>query len=160
MTKIHEIMETAPYTCQSTDTVGEVIRQLADAQIAGVPIVDEQQRLVGFISDGDIMRYISHKRAKIYDWGELMPVIIDEDPFEEKVKELLTKPVIEIASKKKIYAEVDQDIDEVADLFRREKVKKVAVLSGDKVVGVISHSSIIRHILTMILPDDGSDAAG
>jgi len=159
MATIADIMEKVPYTCKSTATVGDVIRKLADVQVAGVPIVDEGNRLVGYISDGDIMRYVSHRKPKVYDWGELMPIIIDDDPFEEKLQGLLELPVMEIASRKKIFAETDWAVDEVADLFRREKVKKIAVLESGRVVGVISESAIIRHILSMILPDGDPEIA-
>ncbi|MDR1815391.1 MAG: CBS domain-containing protein [Clostridiales Family XIII bacterium] len=155
MTKITEIMESVPYTCRADATVGDVIRQLADAHVAGVPIVDAENRLVGYITDGDIMRYISPRKPQVYTWCEMMPIIVeDDDPVEDKARNLLDRPVIEIASKKKIFAEVDWDVSEVADLFRREKVKKIAVLEEGRVVGVISESSIIRYLLTKILPDE------
>jgi CBS domain-containing protein len=60
---------------------------------------------------------------------------------------------MEIASKKRLCAKPDQEIDEVADLFKREQVRKIAVVENGKVVGVISQSAILRHILTMILPE-------
>jgi len=153
MAKITEIMETVPYTCNQSATVADVIRQLADMHVGGVPIVDDENRLVGYITDGDIMRMIAHKRPRVFDWGDHMPIIVDGDPIEEKAKELLERPVLEIASRKKIFAEADQEIEEVADLFRREHVRKIAVLEDGKVIGVVSEATIIRYILAMILPD-------
>jgi len=158
MARIAEIMEKDVYTCRADATVGDVIRQLADAHVAGVPIVDAEGRLVGYITDGDIMRYVSRKRTQVYTWGEHMPIIMDESTVEERCSGLLAKPVLEIASRKKIYAEADWDIDEAADLFRREKVKKIAVLEDGRVVGVISESAIIRYLLRTLLPEEGSGA--
>ncbi|MDR1796864.1 MAG: CBS domain-containing protein [Clostridiales Family XIII bacterium] len=157
MTMVTEIMEKVPYTCPAGATVGDVIRQLANVQVTGVPIVDGDMRLVGYITDGDIMRFIAPRKPQVYSWCEHMPILVDDDPVEEKMQVLLDKPVLEIASRKKIYAEVDWDISEVADLFRREKVKKIAVLDGGRVVGVVTESAIIRHILQKILPGAGPE---
>lgn len=156
MPKIRDVMETVPYTCPHTATVRQVIRQLADVQVGGLPIVDEKMRLVGYISDADITSFVAHKKPQVFDWGDMMPVIIDEEPIESKVQELLDANVMQVANKERIYAEVDQELDEVADLFKEHRIRKVAVLDGDKVVGVVTRTTILRYILTMMLPDGES----
>jgi CBS domain-containing protein len=164
MAKITEIMEAVPYTCRDTATVGDVIRHLTDVQVEGVPIVDADMRLVGYITDTDIMRFVAHRKAKIYDWGDMMPVVVDDESFEEKVRELFETPVLDIATRKKVYATTDQEIDEVADLFKKEQVRKLAVLEcgeggpgrggrDGRVVGVITRSMILRYILEGLLPE-------
>jgi CBS domain-containing protein len=118
--------------------------------------VDGGQRLVGYITDADIIRFIAHRKAKIYDWGDMMPVVIDDESLEEKMRELFETPVLDIATRKKVYATVDQEIDDVADFFKKEQVRKLAVLDGGKdgkVVGVVTRSMILRYILANILPD-------
>jgi CBS domain-containing protein len=153
MSKITEVMETKPYTCRDTATVGDVIRHLLDVQVEGVPIVDAERRLVGYITDADIIRFIAHRNAKIYDWGDMMPVVVDDESLEEKMRALLETPVIDIATRKKVYATVTQETDDVAGIFKKENVRKLAVLDGGKVVGVVTRSMILRHILTGLLPE-------
>ena len=153
MATVADIMD-PPYTCRADATVGDVIKQLADVQFASVLIVDDEMRLVGFISDGDIMRYLARSRPKVFAWGgEYMPVILEDSPLEERFSDLLDRPVMEIATRKKLFAEPDWELDEAAELFRREKVRKIAVVDEGRVVGVISESLIIRHILRLLLPD-------
>jgi CBS domain-containing protein len=157
MAKITELMETVPYTCSNTCTGGDVIRKLMDVQVEGVPIVDGEQRLVGYITDSDIVRFIAHRKAKIYEWGgDIMPVVVDDESLEDKMRELLNTPVLDIATRKKRYVTADQEIDEVADLFKKEQqIRKLAVLDTDsrngKVIGVVTRSMILRYILSHIL---------
>jgi CBS domain-containing protein len=155
MAKISEIMETVPYTCRDSATVGDVIRHLMDVRVEGVPIVDENERLVGYITDSDIVRFIARRKAKIYEWGDIMPVVIDDESLEDKVRDLLETPVLDVATRKKLYAVVDQEIEEVAELFKKEQTRKLAVLDAEgkegKVVGVVTRSMILRHILSNIL---------
>lgn len=154
MSKISEIMEPEPYTCKAGATIEDVIRTLAEGEIVSMPIVDDKMRLIGYITDVDIMRFIGRKKPRVFDWGDMMSVIVDDESFEEKVKLLLNTPILNVYShKNKIFATPDQEIDEVAELFRSEKMRKVAVVEDGKVIGVISRSVILRHILTMILPD-------
>ena len=154
MNKISHIMEFDPYTCRPDSTIEDVIRILAEGQVVSMPIVDDEMRLIGYITDVDIMRFIGRKRPQVFDWGDMMPVIVDDDSFEEKVQELLNTPVLKVYShKNKIHAHPDQEIDEVAEYFRKEKMRKIAVVEDGKVIGVVSRAVILRHILTMILPE-------
>ncbi|MDR3364840.1 MAG: CBS domain-containing protein [Clostridiales Family XIII bacterium] len=154
MAKIAEIMEKVRFTSRKDATVGELIRQLADGQIGWIPIVDDDKKLLAYITDGDIVRYISHKRPRFFDYGELIAIDIDDEPFESKIRGLLEIPVMKIAGKnQKISADVNQEIGEVADLFRHEHVRQIAVLDGGRVVGVVRESDIVRHILVTLLPE-------
>ena len=152
MAKITDVMEEVRFTARRDATVGEVIRQLTDGNIGWIPIVDDENKLLTYITDGDIVRFISHKRPRFYDYGELITIEIDEEPIESKVEGLLDVPVMEIASKKRnVFAEVDQEIDDVADLFREENVRQIAVLDEGRVVGVVRESDIVRYILVTML---------
>lgn len=157
MAKIVEIMDKILFFTHPEATVGEVIQELADARIGWIPVVDDDMRLLSYITDGDIVRYIAPRKPKYYDYGELIAIEVDEDTFEEKCKGLLDVPISDVISRKKIYAKVDQDIDEVADLMKKERLRQVAVLDGDKVVGVVRERDILRHILTMLLPKHEED---
>ena len=153
MAKITEIMEKTRFTAKKDATVGDVIRQLTEGHVGWIPIVDDDNKLLAYITDGDIVRFISHKRPKFFDYGEHIAIDVDEETFEAKAKSLLSTPIMDIATKKhKVYAKVDQDIDEVADLFRSENVRLVAVLDEGRVVGVVREPDIVRHILEAFLP--------
>jgi CBS domain-containing protein len=155
MSKIAEIMEKVRFTARFDATVGEVIKELAAGRIGWIPIVDEEMHLLGYVTDGDIVRHIAHRRPRYYDYGEMIAIEVDEDTLEDKVKGLLEVPIRDIAGKKKIYAKMDQEIDEVADIMKKEHIRQVAVLDDKKiVVGVVRERDIVRHILTMLLPHE------
>jgi DHA2 family lincomycin resistance protein-like MFS transporter len=154
MLKIRDIMEREPYTCGKNATIGDVIRQLADSRISGIPIVDDENRLAGFVTDVDLMRYIAHKKPQIFDWCEMMPVIVDEESAEDKMRGILSVPALEIASKKKHCVDAELELDEAGDIFREERVLKVAVVEDGKVVGVVSRSAVLRQLLANVLPEE------
>lgn len=154
MARIIDIMREVLYTTHPEATVGEVIRELADAGIGWIPIVDDDMHLLGYITDGDIVRYVAPRKPVFFDYGSIVAIDVDEDTIEEKCKGLLEVPISKIVGKKKIYATVDQNIVDVADIMKKEHIRTVAVVDGGKVVGVVKESDIVRHILTMLLPDE------
>jgi CBS domain-containing protein len=154
MAKVSDIMEKSAYTCNVNETIGDVLRHLSDVKVGGLPVVNDTGQLVGFITDGDILRYVARKKPKLFSWGDHIPVIIDEDSLEKKLEGLMAKPVMEVASARKLYVSADEDISVAAEILRREHVKKIAVLENDRVSGVLSRSAIIRHIAKMLLPEE------
>ncbi len=72
MTKetVGHIMERNAYRCLDTATLEEVTAQLIELGVSSLPVVDGRERVVGFISDGDIMRAIAeHKTRSIFSGG-------------------------------------------------------------------------------------------
>lgn len=154
MTRVREIMEDDAYTCHYSARLGEVLYKLAELKISGLPVVDEQRRVVGFISDGDIMKYIAKKKPLLLDWVNHLPIIYDDESLEKKLAGLLEKNVMDLATRKVISVDVDQEIDEVADILGKRQIKKVPVLENGKLAGVVSRSAIIRYVVGLIMPDE------
>jgi predicted transcriptional regulator len=155
MAKISEIMDAEGLSVNKNAAVKDVIRLLAEERIGGIPIIDDDKHVVGYIRDLEIMRFIAHNKPRVVDWGtELMPVVIDEEPLEEKVHHLLETPIMEIASKKKWHVDVDDEIEDVAELFKSEKLRKAAVTKDGEFVGSVSRSAIIYYIISNFAADE------
>ena len=60
-------MNKEPYSVHDTDTIREVAQILAANKTSGVPVVDNENKVVGFISDGDIMKYIGRSDGSVLD---------------------------------------------------------------------------------------------
>jgi len=63
--KIEEIMTLDPISISQDATIGKAARLMLDYKISGLPVVDEQRRLVGIITESDIFRIV------VQDWSEL-----------------------------------------------------------------------------------------
>lgn len=71
MIKVKDIMEENVYTCHENVNVKEVMEYLYEKGIGGVPLVDGDLKVVGFISDGDIMKYVSKHKPIIFDYCDI-----------------------------------------------------------------------------------------
>ena len=149
--KIKEIMKTDVYTVSDEATIKDVLQVLVESKTSGLPIVNAKQQVVGFISDGDIMKFIAKQNPRIIDMTSFITVWYDTESFEKKLHDLMDLSVMELATTKLVSVETDYDIDEVAKVLGEKKIKKVPVLEDGKLAGVISRSDILRYILGIYL---------
>lgn len=145
--KISEIMKKDVYTVSDEATIKEVLQMLVESKTSGLPIVNAKQQVVGFISDGDIMKFIAKQNPRIIDMTSFITVWYDTESFEKKLHDLMDLSVMELATTKLVSVDTDYDIDEVAKVLGEKKIKKVPVLEDGKLAGVVSRSDILRYIL-------------
>jgi acetoin utilization protein AcuB len=62
--KVSEIMTRNPATIQQTASVGEVARIMLEKKFSGLPVVDEENHLVGIITESDIFRLVANEWSK------------------------------------------------------------------------------------------------
>lgn len=145
--RIEEIMDHDVYTAHESDSVGEVLKVFVEKKASGVPIINDDKRVVGFISDGDIMKFIAKQDPRIIDMTSFITVWYDTESFEKKLDDLMDLNVMELATTKVISVDEDFEIDEVAKVLGKKKIKKVPVLKDGILVGIISRTDIIRYIV-------------
>lgn len=145
---IKNIMEQDVFAAHENDTIAEVLQILVDKKTSGLPIIDHENHVVGFISDGDVMKFIAKQDPRIIDMTSFITVWYDVESFDQKLEDLLKINVMELATTKVISVNEDENIDEVARILGKKKIKKLPVLRDDVLVGVISRSSIIRYIVS------------
>ena len=145
--KISEIMDRDVYTVHESATVGDVLRVLVDKKASGVQIINDEKRVVGFISDGDIMKFIAKQDPRIIDMTSFITVWYDTVSFDKKLDDLMELNVLELATTKVISVDSDFEIDEVAKVLGKKKIKKVPVLENGILVGIVSRTNIIRYIV-------------
>ena len=126
--KISEIMKKDVYTVSDEATIKEVLQVLVDSKTSGLPIVNSKKQVVGFISDGDIMKFIAKQNPRIIDMTSFITVWYDTESFEKKLHDLMDLSVMELATTKLVSVDTDYDIDEVAKVLGEKKIKKVMSL--------------------------------
>ena len=144
---ISKIMETDVYTANENDTIADVLKILVDKRTSGLPIINDNREIVGFISDGDIMKFIAKQDPRIIDMTSFITVWYDIESFDQKLGDLLKINVMELATTKAITVDINEAVDDVARVLGKKKIKKVPVEENGKLVGVISRSGIIRYIV-------------
>ncbi|WML48896.1 CBS domain-containing protein [Neobacillus sp. PS3-34] len=148
----HEIMITQVHKVKESDSVRTVIEKFTDYRISGLPVVNDRNEVVAFVTDGDIMRYIGKHEDRVIDTFYFAMVIKgDDEGFEEREQRLLALNVMEIAKKKVIKVSWNEELEDIAALLGKKQIKKVPVERNGVLVGIISRGDVIRHSFKSLL---------
>ncbi|CDD67938.1 drug resistance transporter EmrB/QacA subfamily [Eggerthella sp. CAG:368] len=153
-------MNSEPYYVHSTDSIRSVAQILASNKTSGVPIVDNKNKVVGFVSDGDIMKYIGRNDAAILDGSLMLYRVPDDQSFVSRVAELLDLNVMRIATKNVISVDSGSELDKACRLLAEKRIKKAPVVDEKGIlIGSLSRSDIIRSTMANLASIEAMAAA-
>lgn len=143
---VEDLMIKDVISVHENDTIESLIKTLIACKIGSVPVLDDQDKLAGFVTDGDILRAVSPKQQTIYDFYTMIAAI-EVEVSRDKIKDLLKNKVKEIMKKKNLQTiYVNKDLDAVLKILSHHHFKKLPVIDSERhVVGMISRSNIIRY---------------
>ncbi len=147
------IMNRTVYSIPEEATVFEAAQGLVNRGINGAPLMNPQGEAVGFISDGDIFRYISRNDAEVTDPNTMITYMLkigsEEEPLDQMLDELLQMNVMGIATKKVISIDIDTDLVEICRIMTAHRLKKAPVVNDGVVVGIVSRTDILAYALKL-----------
>ncbi|SDQ57613.1 CBS domain-containing protein [Virgibacillus subterraneus] len=150
--KIKDFMITDIISITKDKTIKQLLETLVTNKIGGVPVVDEENRLIGMISDGDVIRCIQPKGRTVYDMFTIV-LVSEEEDLRDKIEYNINNKVDTIMNKRHTHTVHPNDnLEEALTILSKYHFKKIPVVDEDsKVVGVISRGDIIRSISTKII---------
>ena len=119
-TSIKEVMTSQVKTCEPDATVMEVAKVMAQEDVGPVPIVEEG-RLTGIVTDRDIVvRVVAEGR----------------DPSSTTVGEIASRDLVTVSP--------DDDLDSALEQLAQNQVRRIPVVDGDRLVGIVAQADIAR----------------
>lgn len=142
------IMKKNVFTIQKDARVIDALMVMKKKKISGMPVVDEQQNLVGYLSDGDIMRYLAKNNVVFKSAYAFVVTDENDNLFQTKLSELANMKVCDIASPDPFFVRDNTDFDEVCRILATTHKKKVPVLNKDnKMIGIIDRSEVTDYVI-------------
>lgn len=141
------IMTRKVITASPEDTVAEVARLLTKHNISALPVCDVSGKLLGMISEGDLMRPFGEANSLRRAWWlEMLAEGTDLAPEfltyvrvdHRRVKDLMTNEVVT--------ADQGANVETLADLLTRHHIKRVPIVHDGKLVGVVSRADVVRAL--------------
>ena len=160
---VGDIMDRDPYSVPDTATMMEVADRMIEKKVSSLPVVDGDGRVVGFISDGDIMHALSSFEPRsIFTGGQASMVFFDDETTDEKIARLKNRNVMELATRRVVAARADQTIGQVARTLSAKRFKKLPVVDEKgRLIGMIRRKSIVKFAFDVMfhsqLPEGGTD---
>lgn len=133
-------------------TVAEAVETMLRSGVSALFVFDANNALIGVVSEGDFLRRDELERKRpgwlefLLSGGRLAEAYAHEPV--RKVGEVMTRDVETI--------EESAELSEAVDQMMRRRIKRLAVLRGEKAVGVISRSDLLKGLLAATAPAKGS----
>ncbi|GIP20594.1 CBS domain-containing protein [Paenibacillus sp. J22TS3] len=146
--KVKDFMITSPVTVTSDTTLRELLQKLVEKRIGGAPVVDESGKLLGMISDGDVIRYIKPSTGRVYDFFTYV-IQTETESLDTAVISKLQTTVNHVMVHKNLYTVSPEDpLERAIEILGKHHFKKIPVVDDNrKIVGVISRGDVIRQLV-------------
>lgn len=145
--KASDVMTRNVLTVGRDTSVAQAIRTMLDNNISGLPVLDNGN-VVGILTEGDLLRRSETGTERHRPrWLEILmgPGRMAGEYVRthgRRVEEIMTADVISVAG--------ETPLDEVVGLMERRRIKRVPVIEGDVLVGVVSRLDLLRALLRTI----------
>jgi CBS domain-containing protein len=145
-----DVMTTNVVTVRPETRVDEIARLLLERRISGVPVIDADGRLVGIVTESDLMRRPELGTERHRGWWLRM----FQDPraraaeyvraHGSRAEEVMTRDVITVTE--------EIPVGEIARLLEEHRIKRVPVVRGGQVIGIVSRANLLQGLAARPAP--------
>lgn len=151
-----EVMTKTLVSVRDDATVQEAIHLMLDRRISGLPVVDADGHIVGIVTEGDLLRRsetgTERQRPRWLEFlmgpGRLSGEYVRSHT--RKVGDIMTRDVAAVPA--------TADLGQIVEIMERRGVKRVPVVEGDRLVGIVSRADLLRALVARL--DQQPEPAG
>lgn len=143
--KANDIMIASPITVTPDTDIEKAAELMAKNNISGLPVVEEGDKLVGIVSEGDLLG--KHKKIDPPAYLEILGGIIlleSTKRFFSELKSYVATEVRELMTHDVVTISEDTPLEEMATIMSENNIKRLPVTKNGAVIGIVSRGDILR----------------
>jgi CBS domain-containing protein len=155
--KAKDLMTTKITTVSPDNSVRQAAKVMLARNVSGLPVIDDDGRLVGLISEGDLMRRSELGSRTIVTGEERLP---SSDERARTYVKGNAWSVADVMSRNPVVVDEETPLSRIAALMEEHGIKRLPVVRGGALVGIVSRADLLRAIIAA-RPDEtarGDDA--
>lgn len=126
------------------DRVHPFAKLLLRRGISAVPVVDADRRVIGIVSEGDLMRRPeAGTECKPSLWLRL--ISSDEDAARDYVK-VHGRHAADVMTRDVVTIDEETSLPEIATILEKHRIKRVPVVRGGPIVGIVSRADLLHSL--------------
>ena len=143
-----DIMTADPITATPEMSVTDAAHIMAEKRVGALPVLDANGGLAGLVSEGDLIMQDAkvHFPTYLHLLGGFIFYPGSTERFESDLKKAVGATVADVMTTEPVTVSPDATVEDVATLLVERDVSRLPVMDGDKLVGIISKSDIVRAI--------------
>src|SRR5919199_5482292 len=149
MATVREYMDPDPVTVAPDATVEEVARVLGQNELYGVPVVDADGKVLGIVTENDLVIGDEQGDLHIPHYIELFGGLVFLEPFrrfEERLKKAVAATAEQMMTPDPQTVGPDADVHDAARVIVETGHNRIPVVEGGRLVGVISRADVVRAL--------------
>jgi CBS domain-containing protein len=139
--RVADIMQPDPVTASPEDDVEKLIRLLREHELPGVPVVNDAGRLVGIVTESDLVLRGDDEELHLPHYIELFGGVVFLEPLqhlEDKLRKAFATKVADMMTADPETIAPDASVHEAAHVISRSGHNRLPVVEGDRLVGVVT----------------------
>jgi CBS domain-containing protein len=152
-----DVMTPCVISISSGSTVFEAAEVLVTMHFSALPVVDGSGKIVGIVSEADLMRRPEIGTTPHHSW--LTRMLADSGASAAEYVSFHSRRVADVMTKKVISVQQDATLGEIAETMAKHKVKRVPVLQDNLIVGIVSRSNLLQALMSREPTEDGAGAS-
>lgn len=146
MLKATDIMTKDVITAKNETTIEELARLLIEHKISGVPVIDDDNQLIGIVTENDLIK--KNKRFHIPTIVRLFDAyfLLDSGKVEDEIKKMVATTVGEICTKKVLSISEDTTLEEIATIMAEKHIHLLPVVKDKEVIGIVGKADVVRSM--------------
>lgn len=137
-----DVMTTKVATIGAGATVREAAKLMLERGVSALPVLDEKERVVGIVSEGDLVRRQELGTETTGSWWLLALTEGAARDYRKThataVRDVMTRPVIGVRP--------TASLKQIAKLMEERRIKRVPVLDSGRLVGIVSRADLVRQL--------------
>ena len=142
--KARDVMVSPVITVRPSASVKEVAKIFLERRISAVPVVDDQGKIVGIVSEGDLLHRSEADTQRQRPWW-LLALTRDDALAADYVKAHARK-VSDVMATEVITAGPDTPLHEIASTLEKYAIKRVPIVKDGQLVGIVSRANLIQAV--------------
>lgn len=142
--KARDIMTTAVITATSESPVEHIVKLMLENSISALPIVDNQQRVVGMVSEGDLMNRPEAETHRDRSWW--LSMLADTEQQAKEFSKVYGRKAADVMTRNVITVQEDASVADVAEKLEKHRIKRVPVVRDGKLVGIVSRANLLHCV--------------
>jgi CBS domain-containing protein len=155
--KALDVMVRDVVTVKPDDAVAEAVRLLAEHDVSALPVVDNNENVVGVISEADLLHREEIGTEKHRPWW--LEAVTPASTLADEFAKSHGRRVEEVMSTDVVSAAEDTPLGEIATILERHRIKRLPILRSGKLVGIVSRSNLIQALASSRTPASGGSGA-
>ena len=128
-------------------SVVTIAETLLANRISAVPVVDDGGVLLGIVSEGDLIHRVETGTEQPRAWW--LEFFIGKEALAREFIKSHGRKAADVMTQPAITVKPDTPLGELASLLEKHRIKRVPVVKGGKIVGIVSRSNLVQALVTL-----------